>query len=500
MDLTLKNLISYGFFPESIPKDNFKTNKVSEYLQENLQKVEEIERRFSDIQVLSTPCHIISSYKNDLERRLIYTPHIEKYIVLAKNIESNKEIILNKINNNKNSQSKKFKPIGEEYSIPSDFKKNLYERIECSIGYKYLLKLDLSKCYENIYTHSITWAILGKKEAKNEYGKKREERSDEYKKANKLDEYVRGINNNETKGIPTGPITSRIISELILAEIDDQLTKNGYFFKRYVDDYKFYFLSKGDAEKFIPYFQRVLHEYKLNINHSKTELRKYPYEIQDILGYELNKEECKQIGIISYINKMNILYLNGHIGALKYGLKVIKDEKVCENDRKIVLSQLINTLLVYPQISELIINFFKNNKFELGEQIEEILNRALKSSLKLEHDVETIWLIYFMRSFNMKISLESILSTIEREEVFSTIYILDYIAQEKLDKEVKIKEIKNKLKESLKKESIYGEKWLLIYEANKNNWISGIKFILGEKGFIKDLLDNDIDIYHSFKS
>lgn len=497
MDITLKNLMNYGFFSESIPQDSFKLNEVYDYIKLHYSIVDEMETRLKETKIISTPCHIISSYKNDLERRLIYFPHIEKYILLAKNIEENKESILNKINSSDNSQSKKFKAIGENYSIPSDFKKNFYKRIEYSMGYKYLLSLDLSKCYENMYTHSITWALLGKEKAKFEYNKSSKDRSEEFQTADKLDEYVRGINNNETKGIPTGPITSRIISELILCEIDSKFSDEGYSFKRYVDDYKFYFLSKEQAEQFVPYFQRVLNEYKLNINHFKTDLSKYPYEIQDTLGYELSQEVINKIGIVSYINKMNTLYLEGHRGALKYGLKTIKNKKIKESEEPLVKSQLINTLLVYPQISNLVIDFFKKNDFELDEKIGQILNKALENSLKLEHDVEIIWIIYFMKSFNLEISIENIIHILKRVEVFSTIYILDYITHKELYRVDDIKEQIKKLKDKLKEESIYGEKWLLIYEANRNNWIKGIKVNLGKKGFLKDLFDRDIKIYTS---
>ena len=115
-----------------------------------------------------------------------------------------------------------------------------------SIGNKYVLSLDISRCYESIYTHSITWALLGKEKAKEEYLKKENERSSSYNIADNLDERVRKINNNETKGIPTGPITSRLISELILSEIDNILHEKvpKLKYNRFVDDYSFYFSEK----------------------------------------------------------------------------------------------------------------------------------------------------------------------------------------------------------------------------------------------------------------
>lgn len=35
-----------------------------------------------------------------------------------------------------------------------------------SIGKKYVVKSDITSCYPSIYSHSISWALLGKDEAK----------------------------------------------------------------------------------------------------------------------------------------------------------------------------------------------------------------------------------------------------------------------------------------------------------------------------------------------
>ena len=39
--------------------------------------------------------------------------------------------------------------------------------LEMETNYKYMKKMDISKCFYNIYTHSIVWAIHDKNYAKN---------------------------------------------------------------------------------------------------------------------------------------------------------------------------------------------------------------------------------------------------------------------------------------------------------------------------------------------
>ena len=65
--------------------------------------------------------------------------------------------------------------------------------------YKYLRKIDVSKCFYNIYTHSIEWAFLGdKEEAKNTLNKG-------IKIGAVLDKVMQYCNYAETNGIVVGP-------------------------------------------------------------------------------------------------------------------------------------------------------------------------------------------------------------------------------------------------------------------------------------------------------
>ena len=83
-----------------------------------------------------------------------------------------------------------------------------------------VLSLDINRFYGSIYTHSIPWAILGKREAKRRFarGTLKNHWSD------KLDVLVRNCNQRQTVGVPIGPDTSRIVSEIILSRIDADLT------------------------------------------------------------------------------------------------------------------------------------------------------------------------------------------------------------------------------------------------------------------------------------
>jgi hypothetical protein len=75
-----------------------------------------------------------------------------------------------------------------------------FERLELSFGF--MLQLDISKCFQSMYTHSITWAIRGKQFAK-------DNRAASYFEDD-FDRLMRSSNWGETNGIVVGPEVSRI--------------------------------------------------------------------------------------------------------------------------------------------------------------------------------------------------------------------------------------------------------------------------------------------------
>lgn len=131
--------------------------------------------------------------------------------------------------------------------------------------------LDIHKCFDNIYTHSIDWAVVGKKNSKDNINRI-------YTSA--FDKEMRAMNYNETNGIVIGPEFSRVFAEMILSSIDFSLQtalkkkeikyEKDYLIFRYVDDYFIFF----NEDKVINAIQNelsfALKEYKLFLNEEKV--------------------------------------------------------------------------------------------------------------------------------------------------------------------------------------------------------------------------------------
>ena len=127
--------------------------------------------------------------------------------------------------------------------------------------YLYKLSLDINNFYNSVYTHSITWAVCGKDKAKNIAMNGSFVVDDairqEYDKINLFDSLIRSMKNNETNGLIIGPFTSRIFSEIIVANIDKELREQGILFRRYVDDYSIYLRNEIEIDNTIKLIEKL---------------------------------------------------------------------------------------------------------------------------------------------------------------------------------------------------------------------------------------------------
>lgn len=140
--------------------------------------------------------------------------------------------------------------------------------------YPVILSLDLNRFYGSIYTHAIPWAVLGKEEAKRQH--RARTLSGHWSDA--LDVLVRGCNQKQTVGVPIGPDTSRIISELILSRIDFELTGAGSGLRatqiyHAIDDYQFGVMSQHEAEEAESKLVRVVSRYGHRLNDFKKSIK-----------------------------------------------------------------------------------------------------------------------------------------------------------------------------------------------------------------------------------
>jgi hypothetical protein len=143
----------------------------------------------------------------------------------------------------------------------------------CEKKYDAMVQLDVSRCFDSIYTHSIAWAILGKPQTKLHL----KESLSTF--AGRFDSLMQSLNYKETNGILIGPEFSRVFAEIILQSVDTEIESalhsqgivhgRDYEAFRYVDDYFVFGSDKSLVEKISEQLNVSLRAKKLSINASK---------------------------------------------------------------------------------------------------------------------------------------------------------------------------------------------------------------------------------------
>src|SRR5690606_2078766 len=175
------------------------------------------------------------------------------------------------------------------------YDRNEFQRLEQR--FNYLMEFDISKCFYHIYTHSVTWAVKDKESAK----RNAKETSFE----NSFDKLMQLANYNETNGIVVGPEISRIFAEIILQQVDLNVSKRleeqykygvDYEVRRYVDDYFVFSNDPKILETVKKEFQKELGFYKLYLNPTKSDIKTPPF----ITNVTVGKRELQELLLSLY--------------------------------------------------------------------------------------------------------------------------------------------------------------------------------------------------------
>ncbi len=153
----------------------------------------------------------------------------------------------------------------------------------CERKYGYLIKADITKCFDSIYTHSIAWATNGRELVKVNLRSGRDRTS--FGAA--FDSLLQAQNRDETSGILIGSEYARLFAEVILQRVDVNIESTlaasslsrgrDYDILRYVDDY-FIFLANREREReIVDVIEAQLRDYKLHLNPAKREAAETPW-------------------------------------------------------------------------------------------------------------------------------------------------------------------------------------------------------------------------------
>jgi hypothetical protein len=188
---------------------------------------------------------------------------------------------------------------------------------DLEIKYSSMASIDVSRCFDSIYTHSIAWATKSKMEAK------RATNVETFGGA--FDRLMQLMNHNETNGIIVGPEVSRIFAEIILDKIDIEVESRisrasmeeggkrytrgvQYDIFRYVDNIYIFFNSDRVRRDITSAIEDCLDDYKMSLNKSKSETSKRPFFTKKSMAIS----EAKNIRDTFFDVAIDTVWIDGH--------------------------------------------------------------------------------------------------------------------------------------------------------------------------------------------
>lgn len=137
--------------------------------------------------------------------------------------------------------------------------------------FKFYAKMDYKSCFDSFYTHSFSWVI-----ERNVIDAKNAENTHLFLA---IDRILQNINGRSSNGIVVGPEFSRMIAEILLERIDNEVLillsnqdlkwHKDYEVFRYVDDIFVFSNEQKNVDLIIDSYSRVAEKYRLRLNELK---------------------------------------------------------------------------------------------------------------------------------------------------------------------------------------------------------------------------------------
>lgn len=287
--------------------------------------------------------------------------------------------------------------------------------------YQYLIRADIKNFYPSIYTHSIAWAIHGKKNV-------RKKLRDFNLLGNRLDRLFQRANDGCTNGVPIGPVVSDVVAEIVASAVDRLFTKAIREASieceaiRFKDDYRILTHTEDDGRRVIKALQSALKSFNLEINESKTTIhplpeglfrewvsryhqvhpkkrRRYSWkEFRELYLAVLRiDQECPGTGVIDRF----LADIVSKRGQLKLTVGVFNLQKVIS----MLLMLATRRVKAFPKILAIIESILRSPFGSIHEEeIVSYLEKHLRSlSVEEERNKYLIcWISYFIVSNNLK--------------------------------------------------------------------------------------------------
>ncbi len=499
-------LISRGYFPKELPPP-FHTQKFADGLDQLIPVWDALVAALSNKKRGNHPESsrpvLFDMARKGHSRRTLSIPNPINQYYLASAISKHWAKIFAVIDSSAISLTKcEFSSEGRAVSMPP-IAALAEKRIKLYATKSAILETDVLSFYDSIYTHSIPWALHGKSVAKSNRNP-----ADPAVFGNRIDQLVRSGRDGQTVGIPIGPDTSRIISELLLAAIEKQFSNeliqklsSGY---RYIDDFFLCFDSLGETEAALAEIRNSCLHFDLQLNAAKTVTlpalsyneETWPNEV-GALKIPSHTPKRQRRALMRFFTNV-IEYAKAHPDESIANFAIRKTSKLmvakenwdiysaflmrlCRENGNCVDS-VVKVICTYAAIG-----------YEIDSSFAQFVEKMIEDHAPYNHHFEVAWSLWLARSLNIKLTKKSSDLALSVENDVCALLALDLRGRRLLSGGSKLSTWLG----STSTADLQGSHWLLIYEgAQRKTWpVKDAASAVGGNAFFKAMLDQKISFY-----
>ncbi len=491
-------IMERGFYPENLPPvftvKNFFSTARSKHL-------------LSSEQLIPNKPLALARYnetKRGGQRRVFSTPNPLFFIDIASYLGKYRFALARQLNKSQFSQSiPKYDVEFHRALRIASFSEFIAFRRQVLSESRYIVKTDISRFFHSIYTHSIPWSIHGKTQSKKD---RSQHSTDTF--ANGLDYIIRQCQDQQTVGIPVGPDTSRIFSELIAGAIDAEFIRqvdNHVSVARLVDDVYIGASTADEAHNLLSNYRDAIRHFELDINENKTRIFDAKQDLEPFWPVTIRRElrgfstshprRIQKAELVTYLDEIiRIANQENDDGIVKYAIRQMDDIKLWSTYWECLEPFLIRVAVNYPHCFDYVARVvsWRHRRQGVNERIwRNVCQNIISYHAPLGNDSEVVWACWLLKEINQQLTASQCEIIISKCGPFSVILMMDLVAKVGSVGRINIDLIYERLGDN----PMLGSDWLLSYEAERIFGYSLKSKNREDYGVFGDLIENGAQFY-----
>jgi hypothetical protein len=379
------------------------------------------------------------------------------------------------------SEISEFRPIFDQHGPRSifDLDWQLVDRrtLEILADYNRAFKTDITRFYASIYTHSIAWALLGKDHVK------RNRFTSAFKSSlgNRLDIEVRKGQEDQSIGLPIGPDTSRILSEVIGVGLERELASQlGGLARRtvrYVDDMIIGFDDNESEEAIAAALEAAMSHYELDINVSKTRIlgvddRDAPHWISELRACSVRPLGARQRDDLERFFRLALSFASGaeSDAVLKWTAKRARSFRVSDENFPLLCDNLLRvarkSAACFPTISQAFIEANRTGRPLPRIRIEKFIRDTIRVHAPVGHSFEVAWGLFLAKGLRIRLERSELEAVFKLDCSVCALICMDLNVRGLISGGIDESSWRGCANEA----GLSSSMWLLSYEAARKRW------------------------------